>query len=117
MADSGRASRLRQEIGRLATERAGIERQMLRPVRMMAASLIKRHLGTHAQKRASAAFYLSHLKEGRALNGVEVLRELAHLHRIAHCGKIVRTLREGLARGESLERTLDRLETQPPRHA
>lgn len=65
MVDRRKASKVRQEIGRLAAERAGIERRMLRPVRMMPASLIKRHLGTHAQKRASAAFYLSHLKKGR----------------------------------------------------
>jgi hypothetical protein len=32
-------------------------------------------------------------KPWRALNGVEVLRELAHVERIAHCGKIVRDVR------------------------
>ena len=31
--------------------------------------------------------------------------------------RLVRTLREGLARGETLERTLERLQNQPPRQA
>ena len=76
-----------------------------------------------------------------ALDAVEVLRELAGVDRIAHCGKVLRdvrlmmlagfdaldlydehgrivhALREGLACGEPLERVLGRLETEPPRDA
>jgi len=62
---SARASRLRQQIGRLTAELSAIEKALLRPRRMIAASLIERHLGTTRQKRASTAFYLSFAREGR----------------------------------------------------
>ena len=39
--------------------------RLLRPRRMVAASLIERHLGTKRRKRASPAFYLSRAEDGR----------------------------------------------------
>ena len=42
-----------------------IKERLLRPQRMIAASLIERHLGTSAHKRPSSAFYLSVGEGGR----------------------------------------------------
>ena len=52
-------------------------------------------------------------KPWRALNGVEVLRELARVERIAHCGKIVRDTRLMMIAGfnaEALERARARVQ-------
>jgi len=65
MPDEPRASQLRQEITRLTTERAAVERELMRRRRMLAASLVERHLGTRQHKRESAAFYLSWARAGR----------------------------------------------------
>ena len=65
MGDRTRASKLRQQIARLAAELSAIEEDLLRPRQMIAASLIERHLGTHNQKRSSSAFYLSYAHRGR----------------------------------------------------
>ena len=65
MAKRSQASKLRQEIARLGRELDALQEQMLRPHRMMAASLIERHLGTRNEKRASSAFYLSRAEQGR----------------------------------------------------
>ena len=67
MSDRDRASRLRQEIARLGGEWRGVQEKMLRPRRMLAASLIERHLGTRDQKRASSAFYLSWSEGGKTV--------------------------------------------------
>jgi len=64
MQDPRLASTIRQELGRLRTERPLLERELLRRRRMLAASLIERHLGTRTQKRDSAAFYLSWASHG-----------------------------------------------------
>ena len=65
MGDRGRASELRQRIGRLARELSRLSQELLRPRRMRAASLVERHLGTRRQKRASGAYYLSWAEGGR----------------------------------------------------
>ena len=65
MPNERRASELRQEIGRLSSERAAVERELLRRRRMLAASLVERHLGTRQSKRESSAFYLSWARAGR----------------------------------------------------
>ena len=65
MGSRRQVSKLRQEVVRLGRELAALQRQMLRPRRMVAGSLIERHLGTRHQKRRSAAFYLSYAEEGR----------------------------------------------------
>lgn len=65
MRDARRASRIRQQVARLRTERSAVERTLLRHVRMIAASLIERHLGTRERKRKSPAFYLSWARQGR----------------------------------------------------
>lgn len=62
-----RASRLRQEIGDLAAEWNRLQKRMLRPERMIPASLVARHLGTREQKRASTAYYLSWAARGKTL--------------------------------------------------
>jgi hypothetical protein len=65
MGEPIRASELRQRIGRLTRELAVLSEDLLRPRRMIAASLVERHLGTRRQKRASGAFYLSWAEAGR----------------------------------------------------
>ena len=62
-----RASRLRQEIAQWADEWNRVQERMLRPGRMIPASLIARHLGTRERKRASTAYYLSWAERGRTL--------------------------------------------------
>jgi hypothetical protein len=65
MPDRRRASQLRQRIAVLGRELAALEQNLLEPRRMIAASLIQRHLGTAEHKRASPAFYLSCARQGR----------------------------------------------------
>ena len=65
MGDRGRASELRQQIGRRVRELSGLSEELLRTRRRMGGSLVEGHLGTRRQKRASAAFYLSWGEEGR----------------------------------------------------
>jgi len=65
MPDRRSASRLRQRIVRLGRELAALQERLLKPRRMIAASLIERRLGTRAEKRASTAFYLSSAEGGR----------------------------------------------------
>ncbi len=65
MRDARRASRIRQQLARLRTERSRVEEVLLRRRRMLAASLIERHLGTRERKRRSSAFYVSWAHGGR----------------------------------------------------
>ena len=65
MANPRRASRLRQQIRSMSEEMISLMDRLLRPRRMIAASLIERHLGTSSRKRASSAFYLSRAEGGR----------------------------------------------------
>ena len=65
MPDSRGASKIRQQLARLASECWNIERALLRRLRMIAASLIERHLGTREQEWKSSASYLSWAQEGR----------------------------------------------------
>ena len=57
--------KLRKRISSQVEELAKLQKQMLMPRQMLAASLIKRYLGTSIHKRISEAFYLSWAKEGR----------------------------------------------------
>jgi len=65
MSDRQQASRLRRRIAQLGRELVALQERLLRPRRMIAASLIERRLGTRAHKRASTAFYLSCAEQGR----------------------------------------------------
>jgi len=65
MANPVRASRLRQEIGKIREELIVLLDRLLGPRRMIAASLIERHLGRRSRRRASSAFYLSRAEGGR----------------------------------------------------
>src|SRR3989304_5906087 len=67
MGKRDRASRLRREIGQLAREWNSLQERMLRPGRMIPASLIARHLGTRERKRASTAYYLSWAERGKTI--------------------------------------------------
>ena len=67
MSQRDRASRLRQEIGQLAAEWNHLQKRMLRPGRMIRASLIARHLGTREKKRSSTAYYLSWAEGGKTI--------------------------------------------------
>ena len=53
------ASRLRQEVRTLRTERALLEEQILQPLRLLRASLIRRRLGSGKDRRTKAYEYLS----------------------------------------------------------
>ena len=57
--------KLRKRISSQVEELAKLQKQMLMPRQMLAASLIKRYLGTSIHKRISEAFYLSWAKEGQ----------------------------------------------------
>lgn len=52
-------------IAGLSVEQGRIEEQLLRRRRMLRASLIERYLGTAEHKRATPAYYLSFLYEGK----------------------------------------------------
>ena len=65
--DRNRASRLRQMIAGLKAERTRLEERLLRRRQMLRASLIERYLGTSEQKRATPAYYLSFLHEGKTV--------------------------------------------------
>jgi len=100
-----RASRLRQEIARLAGEWNQLQKRMLRPGRMIPASLIARHLGTRERKRVSTACYLSWAEQGRTIlrhvtqeevEGVRVKVEAwrAYRRRLRRCRQIAGRLAE-----------------------
>jgi hypothetical protein len=61
------ASRLRQQIVGLRSERARLERQLLKRRRMLRAAFIERYLSTGDGKRKTPAYYLSFLREGRTV--------------------------------------------------
>jgi hypothetical protein len=65
MTNRERASHLRQQIHQVLREVISISERLLRARRMIAGSLIERHLGTSEQKRRSSAFYLSWAERGR----------------------------------------------------
>ena len=118
MPNERRASELRQEIGRLSTERAAVERELLRRRRMLAASLIERHLGTRQSKRESSAFYLSWAREGRtrllyvAKDRLEGVRQAVEAWRAFRAA--LRRWRELSERLETLWRDLAEAQAQSP---
>src|SRR5438132_14038081 len=57
---------LRHEIGTLQVRRRFLESRLLQPQTLLAASLIERHLGSGAKRRASPAYYLSRSVAGRS---------------------------------------------------
>ena len=102
MGDRGRASQLRQEIGRLARELSGLTQELLRPRRMIAGSLVERHLGTRHEKRASGAFYLSWAEKGRTHLAYVPKEEVEEVRRQVEAWK---AYRQKLRRwGEGVER-------------
>ena len=75
-----KTTKLRKQINCHLEELAKLQEEILQPRKMIAASLIKRYLGTKKQKRVSYAFYLSVFKNGRtelryiSKNNVEEIR-------------------------------------------
>jgi hypothetical protein len=61
------ASRLRQQIAGLRSERARLEYKLLKRRRMLRATLVERYLGTGRQKRKTPAYYLSFPVKGRTV--------------------------------------------------
>jgi hypothetical protein len=61
------ASRLRQQLVGLRSERARLERRLLKRRRMLRAVLVERYLSTGDGKRKTPAYYLSFLREGRTV--------------------------------------------------
>lgn len=61
------ASRLRQQIVGLRSERARLERHLLKRRRMLRATFVERYLSTGDGKRKTPAYYLSFLREGRTV--------------------------------------------------
>ena len=65
MKQERKTTKLRKQINFQFEKLAKLHAEMLSPKEMIAASLIKRYLGTKEQKRVSPAFYLSLLKNGQ----------------------------------------------------
>jgi hypothetical protein len=106
MPDSRRARRIREQVAGLQGERSAVEAALLRHRRMLAASLIARHLGTAEAKRASVAFYLSWARAGRT--------QLVHvpkgrLGRVRGLTEAWREYRAALRRWRELAARLDAL--------
>jgi hypothetical protein len=64
MMDRDAAARARARLLMLRAERDRLERLLLRPAEVVRGSLVERHLGTTASKRATACFYVSVPREG-----------------------------------------------------
>ena len=106
MPDSQRASRIRQQIARLQPERASVEATLLRHRRMLAASLLARHLGTTAAKRTSVACYLSWARAGRTRLAYVPKDHLGRVRRLTDAWREYRT---ALRRWRALDGRLDAL--------
>ncbi len=65
MEQEQKTTKLRKQINFQFEKLAKLQAEMLSSKEMIAASLIKRYLGTKEQKRVSPAFYLSVFKNGR----------------------------------------------------
>jgi len=61
------ASRLRQQIAGLRSERARLEYRLLKRRRMLRAAFVERYLSTGDGRRKTPAYYLSFLHEGRTV--------------------------------------------------
>jgi hypothetical protein len=71
------ASRLRQQIAELRSERARLEYRLLKRRRMLRAALVERYLSTGEGKRKTPAYYLSFLREGRTVQKYVRLRTVS----------------------------------------
>ena len=71
------ASRLRQQIVGLRSERARLEYRLLKRRRMLRAALVERYLSTGDGKRKMPAYYLSFLREGRTVQKYVRLRSVS----------------------------------------
>jgi len=71
------ASRLRQQLAGLRSERARLERRLFLRRRMLRASLVERYLSAGEGKRKTPAYYLSFLREGRTVQKYVRLKALA----------------------------------------
>ena len=106
MSDRDRISRIRLEAHRLGREREALERGMLRAPRMLAASLIERHLGTREKKRASPAYYLSWSQGGRTRLRHVPKRVLGRVRRVVEAW---RDYRRAQRRWSEISRRMERL--------
>lgn len=61
------ASRLRQQVAELRSQRARFEYRLLKRRRMLRATFVERYLSAGAGKRKTPAYYLSFLREGRTV--------------------------------------------------
>jgi hypothetical protein len=61
------ASRLRQQLVGLRSERARLEHRLLKRRRMLRATFVERYLSVGDGKRRTPAYYLSFLREGRTV--------------------------------------------------
>lgn len=59
-------AQLRTRIRALQNRRRSLESRLLQPQEMIAASLLKRFLGSGSRRRASPAYYLSRSQQGRS---------------------------------------------------
>jgi len=73
------ASRLRQQLAGLRSERARLEFQLLKRRRMLRATFVERYLSAGDAKRKTPAYYLSFLHEGRT---VQKYVRLAKAHEV-----------------------------------
>jgi hypothetical protein len=73
------ASRLRQQIAKLRSQRARLEYRLLKRRRMLRAAFVERYLSTGDGKRKTPAYYLSFLREGRTVQKYVRLRTVSEV--------------------------------------
>ena len=73
------ASRLRQQLVQLRSERARLEYKLLKRRRMLRATFVERHLGRGPRKRKTPAYYLSFFRDGRTVQKYIRLEELPRI--------------------------------------
>ena len=70
------ASRLRQQLAQLRSERAKLEFRLLKRRRMLRATFVERHLSLGLKKRTTPAYYLSFHRDGKTVQKYIRLEEL-----------------------------------------
>jgi hypothetical protein len=73
------ASRLRQQLVQLRSERARLEYKLLKRRRMLRATFVERHLHLGSKKRKTPAYYLSFYRKGKTVQKYIRLEELSKI--------------------------------------
>jgi hypothetical protein len=73
------ASRLRQQLAQLRSQRARLEYRLLKRRRMLRATCVERHLSLGQSKRKTPAYYLSFYHQGKTVQKYIRLEELSKI--------------------------------------